>query len=160
MGLVSEDSMDRSGRGVYGISVAAGLSGIGEQSLRLYEQRRLITPARTAGGTRRYSDDDLARLQRITELLGAGVNVAGIGQILDLQDRNTQLQSDISALKSANVRLTSAHRGTGAPREDQVRMRNDHDELDDDTPPGDVPEADLIDQSRTVTPPAEDDASR
>jgi MerR family transcriptional regulator, heat shock protein HspR len=117
MGLVSEDSADRSGRGVYGISVAAELSGIGEQSLRLYEQRRLITPARTAGGTRRYSDDDLVRLQRITELLAEGVNVAGIGQILDLQDRNTQLESDNTALKSDNtalktdnVRLASAQK--------------------------------------------------
>jgi hypothetical protein len=88
------------------------------------------------------------------------VNVAGIGQILDLQDRNTQLQSDNTALKSANVRLTSAHRRTGAPQEDQVREWNDHDELDDDTPPDDVAEADLIDQSRSVTLPAEDDASR
>jgi DNA-binding transcriptional MerR regulator len=126
MGLVSEDSVDRSGRGVYGISVAAELSGIGEQSLRLYEQRRLITPVRTAGGTRRYSDDDLVRLQRITELLAAGVNVAGIGQILDLQDRNTQLESDNSALKSDNVRLTSARRRSAAPQEDRAREGNDH----------------------------------
>ena len=58
---MSEHSADRSGRGVYGISVAAELSGVGEQSLRLYEQRGLLTPARTTGGTRRYSDDDLAR---------------------------------------------------------------------------------------------------
>ena len=128
MGSVSEDSVDRSGRGVYGISVAAELSGIGEQSLRLYEQRRLITPARTAGGTRRYSDDDLARLQRITELLAAGVNVAGIGHILDLQDRNTQLESDNSALKSDNVRLTSARRRAAASRGDQAEEGNDHDE--------------------------------
>ena len=122
MGLVSEDSADRSGRGVYGISVAAELSGIGEQSLRLYEQRRLITPARTAGGTRRYSDDDLARLQRITELLDAGVNVAGIGQILDLQDRNTQLESDNNALKSDNVRLASAQRRARSARQDHAEQ--------------------------------------
>jgi MerR family transcriptional regulator/heat shock protein HspR len=126
MGLVSEDSADRSGRGVYGISVAAELSGIGEQSLRLYEQRRLITPARTAGGTRRYSDDDLLRLQRITDLLAAGVNVAGIGQILDLQDRNTQLESDNTALKSDNVRLISARRRAAEPQEDQATDGNDH----------------------------------
>jgi DNA-binding transcriptional MerR regulator len=94
---------------VYGISVAAELSGVGEQSLRLYEERGLLTPARTAGGTRRYSDDDLARLQRITDLLTAGVNVAGVGQILDLQDRNAQLESDNTALKSDNARLASAH---------------------------------------------------
>jgi DNA-binding transcriptional MerR regulator len=104
--MVSEDSSKRSGRGVYGISVAAELSGVGEQSLRLYEQRGLLAPARTAGGTRRYSDDDLVRLQRITELLAAGVNVAGIGQILDLQDRNSQLESDNAALKFDNARLS------------------------------------------------------
>ena len=97
---MSKDSVRRSGRGVYGISVAAELSGVGEQSLRQYEERGLLAPARTAGGTRRYSDDDLARLQRITELLAAGVNIAGISQILDLQDRNTQLESNITALKS------------------------------------------------------------
>jgi MerR family transcriptional regulator/heat shock protein HspR len=107
---LSEDSVDRSGRGVYAISVAAELSGVGEQSLRLYEQRGLLTPARTAGGTRRYSEDDIARLQRITELLAAGVNVAGIGQILALQDRNTELESDNTALRSDNVELASAAR--------------------------------------------------
>jgi MerR family transcriptional regulator/heat shock protein HspR len=128
MRLVSEDLVDRSGRGVYGISVAAELSGIGEQSLRLYEQRRLLTPSRTVGGTRRYSDDDLVRLQRITALLAAGVNVAGIGQILDLQDRNTQLESDNTALKSDNVRLASAHRRAGASQEDHASEGNDHDE--------------------------------
>src|ERR1700760_1842013 len=104
-----DDPADRAGRGVYGISVAAELSGIGEQSLRLYEQRGLLTPARTAGGTRRYSDDDLVRLPRITDLLATGVNVAGVGQILDLQDRNTQLETDNMTLKSDNARLTSAH---------------------------------------------------
>jgi MerR family transcriptional regulator, heat shock protein HspR len=103
MSLVNDKSESRSGRGVYGISVAAELSGIGEQSLRLYEQRGLLTPARTTGGTRRYSEDDLARLQRITDLLAAGVNVAGIGQILDLQDRNSQLESDNTALRASLV---------------------------------------------------------
>jgi len=142
MRLVSEDSVDRSRRGVYGISVAAELSGIGEQSLRLYEQRRLITPARTAGGTRRYSDDDLVRLQRITELLAAGVNVAGIGQILDLQDRNTQLESDNTALKSDNVRLASAHRRAASPQEDQVRPGAAISSRDDDTPIDDAADED------------------
>jgi len=108
--LLNQQSSARSGRGVYSISVAAELSGIPVQSLRLYEQRGLLTPARTNGGTRRYSDDDLQRLQRITELLADGVNVAGIGQILDLQDRNTQLESDNTQLKSDNARLTSADR--------------------------------------------------
>ena len=60
---LNQEPSTRSGRGVYSISVAAELSGIPVQSLRLYEQRGLLTPARTAGGTRRYSDDDLPQRQ-------------------------------------------------------------------------------------------------
>jgi DNA-binding transcriptional MerR regulator len=101
------ESASRSGRGVYGISVTAELSGLGPQTLRLYERRGLLTPARTDGGTRRYSDDDLVRLQRITELLEDGVNLAGIAQILDLEARNTQLESDNAQLKSDNAQLES-----------------------------------------------------
>jgi DNA-binding transcriptional MerR regulator len=78
-------------RGVYGISVASELSGISEQSLRLYERQGLLTPARSQGGTRRYSADDLVRLQRISALVAAGVNLAGIERILSLEDRNTAL---------------------------------------------------------------------
>ncbi|CAN5256892.1 hypothetical protein BH09ACT8_BH09ACT8_48080 [soil metagenome] len=126
--MVSMDSAAQSGRAVYGISVAAELSGIGEQSLRLYEQRGLLAPARTVGGTRRYSDDDLARLQRIIDLLADGVNVAGIGQILELQDRNTRLESDNTALRSDNAKLASAHRRTsGWPRKNEEGS-SDHDE--------------------------------
>ncbi|HTZ14247.1 MAG TPA: helix-turn-helix transcriptional regulator [Mycobacterium sp.] len=85
--------MPTAGQGVYGISVAAELSGIAVQSLRLYERHGLLTPSRSDGGTRRYSADDLARLQRISELLDAGVNLAGIGRILDLEDDNAALQA-------------------------------------------------------------------
>src|SRR6476646_7736363 len=99
------ESAARSRRGVYGISVAAELSGIDPQTLRLYERRGLLTPARTDGGTRRYSDDDLERLQRINELVAQGINIAGIAQILHLQHRNTELESDNSDLKSENARL-------------------------------------------------------
>ncbi|AEF37068.1 heat shock protein transcriptional repressor HspR [Mycolicibacter sinensis] len=104
---MTENMNARSGLGVYSISVAAELSGIGPQTLRLYERRGLLTPARTAGGTRRYSDDDLARLRRIVELAGVGVNVAGIGEILGLEARNVRLESDNTRLKSDNNRLRS-----------------------------------------------------
>jgi MerR family transcriptional regulator/heat shock protein HspR len=111
---VSQESTERSGRGVYGISVAAELSGVGPQTLRLYEERGLLSPTRSPGGTRRYSDDDLVRLERITALLAEGVNVAGVGHILNLQDRNTELEShnlqltsDNSQLKSDNARLAT-----------------------------------------------------
>ena len=79
--------------GVYGISVAAELSGIPVQSLRLYESHGLLTPIRSDGGTRRYSSDDLARLRRISQLVAAGVNLAGISRILDLEDDNAALHA-------------------------------------------------------------------
>ena len=81
-------------RGVYGISVAAELVGMGAQTLRLYESRGLLEPERTEGGTRRYSSNDLDRLRRIGDLLDAGLNLAGIAMVLDLQDENTQLRAE------------------------------------------------------------------
>ena len=107
------DPLSRSARGVYGISVASELSGFDPQTLRLYERRGLVTPARTDGGTRRYSDDDLDRLARIGELVGAGVNIAGILQILNLEHRNTELESDNSQLKTENARLQSTEPTAG-----------------------------------------------
>lgn len=104
-GVTGEHRASRSARGVYGISVAAELSGIGPQTLRLYERSGLLSPARTAGGTRRYSDDDIEQLRRITELVEQGVNLAGITQILHLQDKNSQLKSDNSKLEARNAAL-------------------------------------------------------
>ncbi|MET7767191.1 MerR family transcriptional regulator [Nocardia sp. NPDC005366] len=86
-------------RAVYAISVAADLAGIGVQTLRLYERHGLLTPARSDGGTRRYSSDDLARLHRIIALAAAGVNLAGIGRILDLEDANADLHADNDRLR-------------------------------------------------------------
>jgi DNA-binding transcriptional MerR regulator len=99
---VTHDATPRSARGVYGISVTSELSGLDPQSLRLYERRGLLTPTRTDGGTRRYSEDDLTRLARITDLIAQGVNLAGIAHILELEHRVTQLESD-------NARLMSGH---------------------------------------------------
>ena len=84
-------------RGVYGISVAAELVGLPAANLRLYEARGLLEPARTDGGTRRYSANDLTRLRRISDLLDAGVNLAGIGLLMDLQDENQQLRGQIDS---------------------------------------------------------------
>ena len=95
-------------QGVYGISVAAELSGIPVQSLRLYEQYGLLTPARSDGGTRRYSADDLARLQRISALVDAGVNLAGIARILSLEDDNSALSATNTDLRSTNRNLRNA----------------------------------------------------
>jgi MerR family transcriptional regulator/heat shock protein HspR len=86
--------------GVYGISVAAELVGLGVQTLRLYEARGLLQPARTDGGTRRYSAHDLDRLRRIGDLLDAGLNLAGIGMVLDLQEQNTLLEDQNTRLRA------------------------------------------------------------
>lgn len=99
------NSTSRSALGVYSISVASELSGIGVQTLRLYERWGLLTPARTAGGTRRYSDDDLGRLKRISELVAEGINLAGIGHILKLENRNSKLAAHNIRLASANAEL-------------------------------------------------------
>ncbi|MFQ6171621.1 MerR family transcriptional regulator [Oryzobacter sp. R7] len=89
-----------SAQGVYGISVAAGMVGTGVQNLRAYEARGLVTPDRTPGGTRLYSADDVERLQRITGLLDDGLNLAGISMVLELEDANTVLREENSALRS------------------------------------------------------------
>ena len=99
-----------SDHGVYGISVVAELTGIPVQSLRLYERYGLLTPGRSDGGTRRYSADDLARLRRISALVDAGVNLAGIARILDLEDDNADLSAANTDLRSTNRTLRKAAR--------------------------------------------------
>jgi DNA-binding transcriptional MerR regulator len=100
--------------GVYGISVAAELSGIAVQSLRLYERHGLLTPARSEGGTRRYSAEDLARLRRISELVDAGINLAGIARILELEDHNATLSAANTDLRSINRTLRRAVKTAGS----------------------------------------------
>jgi len=102
--MVEHPGLDPS-RGVYGISVAADLVGMGVQNLRLYEARGLLQPDRTDGGTRRYSADDLDRLRRIGDLLDAGLNLTGIGMVLNLQDHNTQLEDHNTQLEDQNTLL-------------------------------------------------------
>ena len=81
-------------RAVYSITVAAELVGMPAQNLRLYEARGLIKPGRTPGGTRRYSADDLDRLRRISDLLAAGLNLAGIAMVLQLENENAELRDE------------------------------------------------------------------
>ncbi|OBI85078.1 helix-turn-helix transcriptional regulator [Mycobacterium sp. 1245805.9] len=113
---IGEAGAPPSDRGVYGISVAAELSGIPVQSLRLYERHGLLNPARSDGGTRRYSADDLARLQRISALVDAGVNLAGIARILSLEDHNAELSAVNTDLRSTNRTLRNAAKGAGAKK--------------------------------------------
>jgi MerR family transcriptional regulator, heat shock protein HspR len=103
-------SSPASDHGVYSISVAAELSGVAVQSLRLYERHGLLTPFRSDGGTRRYSADDLVRLRRISALVDAGVNLAGIARILDLEDDNAELSEANIELSDANTDLRASNR--------------------------------------------------
>ena len=92
-----EQDLDDAARGVYGISVAAELSGMGVQNLRLYERRGLLEPDRTDGGTRRYSRDDVDRLRRISALLADGLNLAGISMVLGLEADNAELRAELDS---------------------------------------------------------------
>lgn len=98
------------GRAVYSIAVAVELSGVAAQSLRLYETHGLLNPARSDGGTRRYSSDDLTRIGRISALLAAGVNLTGVGHILRLEDDNQAL-----ARTNADLEDAAAHAADDSP---------------------------------------------
>jgi MerR family transcriptional regulator, heat shock protein HspR len=90
-GVRMAKSPNERARGVYGISVAAELTGAGVQNLRVYERHGLIDPDRTEGGTRRYSEDDLDRVRRVLTLLEKGLNLAGIALVLELEEDNARL---------------------------------------------------------------------
>jgi len=94
------DAGNRHERPLYAISVAAELTGAGVQNLRVYEQRGLVDPARTTGGTRRYSQLDLDRVRRVLALLEAGLNLAGAGMVMRLEDENARLRADLAAARA------------------------------------------------------------
>lgn len=85
-------------RAVYIISVAAELAGVHPQTLRIYERKGLVDPARTGGGSRRYSDADIDRLRKIQELTNEGLNLAGVKRVLALEARIVELETQIAEL--------------------------------------------------------------
>jgi MerR family transcriptional regulator, heat shock protein HspR len=94
---------------VYGITVAAELAGMSVQALRLYERKGLLEPTRTTGGTRRYSDTDIARLRRIGVLIKDGINLTGIARVLGLEADNAGLHADNAGLRTRNADLTTTN---------------------------------------------------
>lgn len=101
-------------RGLFGISVAAELAGLHPQTLRIYEREGLLDPARSAGGTRRYSRRDIDRLQQICALTADGLNLAGIRRVLQLEEETRRLQAELSRLKAlAGQQSVSRPKGTG-----------------------------------------------
>ena len=95
---------DRFYRAVYVISVAAELAGVHPQTLRIYERKGLLAPARTAGGSRRYSDADLALLERIAELTDEGLNLAGVQRVLELERTVAELKAQLDQTRQAHER--------------------------------------------------------
>lgn len=86
-------------RGVFAISVAAEMVSMEIQNLRVYERRGLVEPARSAGGTRLYSQKDVERLHRVRDLLGEGLNLAGIRRVLELEGEVERLRDENRALR-------------------------------------------------------------
>ena len=103
--------MAPSKRAVYVISVAAELAGVHPQTLRIYERKGLLDPARTGGGSRRYSEADIARLQRIQDLTAAGLNLEGVKRVMALEDEVERLRGEVArARQEARDAVERTHR--------------------------------------------------
>jgi MerR family transcriptional regulator/heat shock protein HspR len=98
-------------RAVYVISVAAELAGVHPQTLRIYERKGLVDPARTSGGSRRYSDADIDQLRRIQELTAEGLNLYGVQRVLALEAKVARLKAELAEVKRAAAEaVADAHR--------------------------------------------------
>jgi MerR family transcriptional regulator, heat shock protein HspR len=120
---------DEAGRGrfdrraVYVISVAAEIAGVHPQTLRIYERKGLVDPARTTGGSRRYSEADIEMLRRISELTDAGLNLVGVKKVLELEAEIERLEAELASVKqAAGEAVESAHRQY---RRDLVPLRQE-----------------------------------
>jgi MerR family transcriptional regulator/heat shock protein HspR len=108
----SDDQGDRARtRAVYVISVAAELAGMHPQTLRIYERRGLVNPARTEGGNRRYSDEDIAVLRRISELTDEGMNLEGIRRVMHLEIENARLRRELEHAREIAKHAIAAAEG-------------------------------------------------
>ena len=98
-------------RAVYVISVAAELAGVHPQTLRIYERKGLVDPARTEGGSRRYSDADINQLRRIQELTNDGLNLAGVKRVLELEAMVAHVEQELAEVRAQmSAAVDRAHR--------------------------------------------------
>jgi MerR family transcriptional regulator/heat shock protein HspR len=98
-------------RAVYVISVAAELAGVHPQTLRIYERKGLVDPARTSGGSRRYSDADIDQLRRIQDLTNEGLNLYGVQRVLELEAEVARLRKELADVRAkAAEAVADAHR--------------------------------------------------
>jgi len=101
---MDERTGDDTRQGVYVISVAAELAGVHPQTLRIYERKGLVQPARTGGGSRRYSDEDIDLLRRIQDLTSAGLNLEGVRRVLALEQEVARLRRQVNELRKKHTR--------------------------------------------------------
>jgi MerR family transcriptional regulator/heat shock protein HspR len=104
-------SDDRRARAVYVISVAAELTGVHPQTLRVYERKGLLDPSRTEGGSRRFSDEDLDRLRHIQSLTTAGLNLEGVRRVMELEAEVARLRNELEVARAeAREEVAVTHR--------------------------------------------------
>lgn len=121
---MTKKRMSKEAEAVYVISVAASLSGMHPQTLRIYERRGLIEPFRTPGGTRRYSEADLQRLALIAEMTGAGVNLEGVKRILQMDAENAALRAEVRRLRRKLAQSEQSARPARQPRPREIMVRS------------------------------------
>ena len=98
-------------RAVYVISVAAELTGVHPQTLRIYERKGLLDPSRTSGGSRRFSDADLNRLRHIQQLTSTGLNLEGVRRVLELETELARLQAELEEARAqSRAAVAATHR--------------------------------------------------
>ena len=98
-------------RAVYVISVAAELSGVHPQTLRIYERKGLLDPSRTSGGSRRFSEADLTRLRHIQALTATGLNLEGVRRVLELEAELDRLRAELEeAHAQSRAAVAATHR--------------------------------------------------
>ena len=121
---------DKPTNALFVISVAAELSGLHPQTLRIYERRGLVEPHRTPGGTRRYSQADIERLELIQRLTEQGLNLEGVKAVMELQSRIAALEDELAVLRDALVaereRVTTAVRQVHASYRSEIVVRQVH----------------------------------
>jgi MerR family transcriptional regulator/heat shock protein HspR len=101
---------DAADRAVYVISVAAELAGVHPQTLRIYERKGLLDPARTGGGSRRYSESDIDQLRRIQELTNEGLNLAGVKRVLELEAQLERVRRELEETRQqASAAVARTH---------------------------------------------------
>jgi MerR family transcriptional regulator/heat shock protein HspR len=114
--------MTDSQRAVFVISVAAELAGMHPQTLRIYERKGLIDPFRTPGGTRRYSQEDIERLQLIQDMTAEGMNLEGVRRVLALQEENRRLKKKLDRLRDKIEEIEEAAETAG--RRPEIILRS------------------------------------